>query len=83
MNAYLRLEFTSFSEVDNVFSVEKTRFEGDKMNKNDPETMTEEGLTERALLVLVLDISELHETVERIRVQVHTLAKRHGIELSE
>ena len=53
------------------------------MNKNDLKVMSEEGLTERALLVLVLDISELHEMVERIRVQVHTLAKRHGIESSQ
>jgi hypothetical protein len=38
------------------------------------------GFTERVLFSLVFDISLLHESVERVRVQVMALAKEHGIE---
>lgn len=40
----------------------------------------ENGFTERVLLSLVVDISMLHETVERVRVQVYALAKQHGVD---
>ena len=39
-----------------------------------------DGFTERVLLSLVVDISLLHESVERVRVQVMALAREHGIE---
>lgn len=38
-----------------------------------------EGMTERVLMSIVVDISQLHETVERIRIQVFALAKQAGI----
>lgn len=44
------------------------------------ETGSVEGFTERVLLSLVVDISLLHESVERVRVQVFALAREHGIE---
>jgi hypothetical protein len=40
---------------------------------------TSDGFTERMLMSMVVDISQLHESVERVRVQVFTLAKEHGI----
>lgn len=44
------------------------------------ESNNNEDFTERVLLSLVVDISLLHESVERVRVQVYALAKQHGIE---
>ena len=44
------------------------------------ETDSTEGFTERVLLSLVVDVSLLHESIERVRVQVFALAKEHGIE---
>jgi hypothetical protein len=35
--------------------------------------------TRRILLALVVDVSQLVETAERLKVQVFTLAKEHGI----
>ena len=37
------------------------------------------GFTKRVLLSLVVDVSELRETAERLQIQVFTLAKAHGI----
>lgn len=50
-----------------------------------PPTKTEddgdvEDFTERVLVSLVFDLSLLHESVERIRVQIHALQRHHGIE---
>jgi hypothetical protein len=39
----------------------------------------EVGFTERVLLSLVVDISILHESVERVKVQVFALAREHGV----
>lgn len=50
-----------------------------EIGKNEPEIDEDEGLTKRALLSLVVDISQLHESVERVKVQVYTMAKRAGI----
>jgi hypothetical protein len=44
----------------------------------DEEDVTE-GFTERVLMSMVVDISQLAENVERVKVQVFTLAKAHGI----
>jgi hypothetical protein len=41
---------------------------------------SDDGFTERVLLSLVMDISLLHESVERVRVQVFALARERGIE---
>lgn len=38
------------------------------------------GFTARVLLSLVVDVSELRETAERLHVQVSTLARAHGID---
>lgn len=38
-----------------------------------------DGFTKRVLLSLVVDVSELRETAERLQIQVYTLAKAHGI----
>jgi hypothetical protein len=38
-----------------------------------------EGFTKRILLSLVVDVTELRKTTERLQVQVFTLAKAHGI----
>jgi propanediol dehydratase small subunit len=38
-----------------------------------------EGFTKRVLLSLVVDVTELRKTTERLQVQVFTLAKAHGI----
>ena len=40
----------------------------------------ETDITERVLLSLVFDVSLLDESVQRIKVQVHALAKEHGID---
>jgi hypothetical protein len=40
-----------------------------------------DGFTERVLMSLVMDISQLEETVERVRVQVTTLAREKGIKI--
>jgi hypothetical protein len=37
------------------------------------------GFTKRVLLSLVVDVTELRKTTERLQVQVFTLAKAHGI----
>lgn len=37
------------------------------------------GFTERVLLSLVVDVTELRETAERLHIQVSTLARAHGI----
>jgi hypothetical protein len=37
------------------------------------------GFTERMLMSMVFDISQLAEDVERVKVQFFTLAKAHGI----
>lgn len=37
------------------------------------------GFTKRVLLSLVVDVTELRETAERLQIQVFTLAKAHGI----
>lgn len=44
---------------------------------------SEDGFTERVLLSLVVDISNLVSTVERVKIQVFTLAREHGIEPSK
>lgn len=36
-------------------------------------------LNARALLVLSIDVKALDKMVERIQIQVHALAKRHGV----
>lgn len=41
------------------------------------------GFTERVLLSLVLDLEMLREQEHRVRVQVHALAKAHGIDTSQ
>lgn len=38
-----------------------------------------DGFTKRVLLSLVVDVTELRKTTERLQVQVFTLAKAHGI----
>lgn len=38
-----------------------------------------EGFTKRVLLSLVVDVSELRETAERLQIQVFTMARAHGI----
>lgn len=38
------------------------------------------GFTARVLLSLVVDITDLRETAERLHVQVSTLARAHGID---
>jgi hypothetical protein len=38
------------------------------------------GFTRRILLSLVVDVTELRKTTERLQVQVFTLARAHGIE---
>ena len=38
------------------------------------------GFTARVLLSLVVDITDLRETAERLHVQVSTLARSHGID---
>ena len=38
-----------------------------------------DGFTKRILLSLVVDVTELRKTTERLQVQVFTLAKAHGI----
>lgn len=43
------------------------------------EADTNDGLTKRMLLSMVFDVSQLEKTVERVKVQVFTLAKAHGI----
>lgn len=45
---------------------------------NEPE---ETDFTERVLLSMVFDISLLHETVQRIRVQVFAMAKDRGLSI--
>ena len=47
----------------------------------DPEMSEKETaeFTRRILLALVVDVSQLVETAERLKVQVFTLAKEHGI----
>lgn len=42
-----------------------------------------DGFTERVLLSAVLDISQLAKTVERVKVQVFTLAKEKGIKVPD
>lgn len=37
------------------------------------------GFTERVLMSMVVDISQLAENVERVKVQVFTLAREHGV----
>ncbi len=39
-----------------------------------------EDFTERVLMSMVFDISQLHESVVRLKVQVYTLAKERGID---
>lgn len=41
---------------------------------------TDDGLTERALLSLVIDAQALEESTARLVAQVNALAARHGIE---
>lgn len=43
------------------------------------EAAATDGFTERVLLSLVVDISLLHESVERVKVQVFALAKERNI----
>lgn len=38
-----------------------------------------DGFTKRMLLSMVVDVSQLASNVERVKVQVFTLAKAHGI----
>jgi predicted ATP-grasp superfamily ATP-dependent carboligase len=40
-----------------------------------------EEFTKRVLMSLVVDVSKLVETAERLKVQVSTLAKEHGIKM--
>lgn len=42
-----------------------------------------EGFTSRVLLSLVVDVTELRETAERLQIQVFTLARAHGIRTPE
>jgi hypothetical protein len=44
---------------------------------------TDDGFTERVLMSLVMDITQLEETVERVKVQVITLAKEKGVSVPE
>lgn len=39
-----------------------------------------QGFTARVLLSLIVDVTELRETTERLHVQVSTLARAHGID---
>jgi hypothetical protein len=50
------------------------RFEGTPMSEKETAEFTR-----RILLALVVDVSQLVETAERLKVQVFTLAKEHGI----
>jgi hypothetical protein len=60
------------------------------VSNNEPEGVTVEtnpssenedkNMTARALLCLDVDLKMLNENVERIRVQIHALQKRHGID---
>jgi len=38
-----------------------------------------EGFTKRVLMSLVVDVTELRRTTERLHIQVSTLAREHGI----
>ncbi len=44
------------------------------------ETDATAGFTARVLLSLVVDITDLRDTAERLHVQVSTLARAHGID---
>lgn len=46
--------------------------------KGDEDDATK-GFTKRVLLSMVVDVTELRKTTERLQVQVFTLAKAHGI----
>ena len=43
------------------------------------EPVEDDGFTERVLMSMIVDISMLHESVQRIKVQVFALAKEKGI----
>ena len=45
----------------------------------DSEKDSLEGFTERVLMSMVFDVSQLEKNVERLKVQVFTLAKARGI----
>jgi hypothetical protein len=42
-----------------------------------------DGFTRRVLLSLVIDVTELRETAERLQISVFTLAKEAGIKVPE
>jgi len=48
--------------------------------RRNAESDDSEGFTERVLLSMVFDISQLAENVERLKVQVFALARERGIE---
>jgi hypothetical protein len=41
----------------------------------------EEAFAKRVLLSLVVDVTEMRETAERLHVQIGALAKEHGIKM--
>lgn len=42
-----------------------------------------EGFAKRVLLSLVIDVTELRETAERLQISVYTLAKEHGLKVPD
>jgi len=57
-----------------------TREVNKKEEKSNIDNAEDDDFTERVLLSIVFDVSMLHETVERLRVQVHAIARKHGID---
>lgn len=58
--------------------VNKNQTKKSKIVIGDEDDATD-GFTKRVLLSLVVDVTELRETAERLQVQVFTLARAHGI----
>lgn len=56
-----------------------TTKKGKVVEVGDNSDAAEDGFTERVLMSMVFDITQLAEGIERIKVQVFTLAKAHGI----
>lgn len=50
------------------------------VKRNEADNTPDEDFTERVLMSLVVDVTQLQDTVERVKVQVYTLAKERGIE---
>lgn len=51
--------------------------------KNSEPELDDDGFTKRVLVSWVIDISLLKETVERIEVKVHAMAKEHGVDIEQ